>query len=332
MRCQGNVCGVGRVRAGLGVAMALATSIALGGCTTNPATGKNIFTLGMSTEQQAALGAEAAPQFTQEYGGAVPDAECQAYVRDLGARLAAQVESRYQGLPWEFTFLNSDAVNAFALPGGKVFFTRGLASRLTNEAQMAGVMGHEVGHVTAEHGAQRIAKATAFNLGTTVVAVVVQSSGNERVRQAGAIGVPALQVGGNLVMLKYGRDEELEADQLGVRYMSKLGYDPKGQMQVMEVLQSLSAGGRQPDILSTHPDPAKRIEQIRGLLGGEYASTQNNPQFQLREQEYRTRMLSRLARLAPAPKPSATGMVDGLGPSVLWCAHCREDVDRLHSD
>lgn len=319
---------IGSSRVIRGVAACVIAPLLLAACTKNAATGKRIFAP-MSLQDQASLGAEAAPQFSQEYGGPVPDAECQAYVREIGTRLAGQVEDpNFKNLPWEFSFLNSDVVNAFALPGGKVFFTRGLAARLTNEAQMAGVIGHEIGHVTAEHGAQRIGQQTLWNVGATVAAVVVQSSGNERVRNVGAYGVPALQIGGNLVMLKYGRDEELEADRLGVRYMTRVGYDPKGQMQVMEVLQSLASGGGTPEILSTHPDPGKRIEQIKGMLAGEYASTQNNPQYQLKESEYRTKMLARLSRLAPAPKPAATGMVDidGLGPSVLWCAHCREDA------
>lgn len=315
-------------RAVLALAAILGTA-----CTTNVATGKRIYTFGMSSSAQVALGAEAAPAFTEQYGGPVPDPELQGYVRELGAKLAAQTEGENPKLPWEFTFLNSDVVNAFALPGGKVFFTRGLAAKLTNEAQMAGVLGHEVGHVTAEHGAQRIAQQTTFNIGMAAVAVVVSSSKNQSVRDVGTLGVPALQIGGNLVMLSYGRKEELEADRLGVRYMSRLGYDPKGQMQVMEVLASLSAGGRQPDILSTHPDPEKRIEQIRGLLAGEYASTQNNPQFTLRDEPYRQRMLARLAKLPPAPAPKASAMnvieIDGLGPSTAWCAHCREDAARL---
>lgn len=308
----------------LGVAM-------LGGCVKNAATGKSIFTMGMPASQQIALGAQAAPEFTKQYGGPVKDAQACAYVTDVGRRLAAQTEGGNPDLPWEFTFLDSDVVNAFALPGGKVFFTRGLASRLTSEAQMAGVIGHEVGHVTAEHGAQRIAQTTALQTGIGVAAVIVDASGNEKVRQGAALGIPALQVGGQLVVLRYGRAEELEADSLGMRYMTRLGYNPAAQGEVMQVLKSLSAGGqKQPEILSTHPEPDRRIEQVNALLKGEYAHTQGNAQFQDRKDEYRARMLSRLGMLAPAPDSQAVARAYAqLGPPELWCSHCRADAEKF---
>ncbi len=308
----------------LGVAM-------LGGCVKNAATGKSIFTMGMPASQQIALGAQAAPEFTKQYGGPVKDAQACAYVTDVGRRLAAQTEGGNPDLPWEFTFLDSDVVNAFALPGGKVFFTRGLASRLTSEAQMAGVIGHEVGHVTAEHGAQRIAQTTALQTGIGVAAVIVDASGNEKVRQGAALGIPALQVGGQLVVLRYGRAEELEADSLGMRYMTRLGYNPAAQGEVMQVLKSLSAGGqKQPEILSTHPEPDRRIEQVNALLKGEYAHTQGNAQFQDHKDEYRARMLSRLGMLAPAPDSQAVARAYAqLGPPELWCSHCRADAEKF---
>ncbi len=308
----------------LGVAM-------LGGCVKNAATGKSIFTMGMPASQQIALGAQAAPEFTKQYGGTVKDAQACAYVTDVGRRLAAQTEGGNPDLPWEFTFLDSDVVNAFALPGGKVFFTRGLASRLTSEAQMAGVIGHEVGHVTAEHGAQRIAQTTALQTGIGVAAVIVDASGNEKVRQGAALGIPALQVGGQLVVLRYGRAEELEADSLGMRYMTRLGYNPAAQGEVMQVLKSLSAGGqKQPEILSTHPEPDRRIEQVNALLKGEYAHTQGNAQFQDHKDEYRARMLSRLGMLAPAPDSQAVARAYAqLGPPELWCSHCRADAEKF---
>ncbi len=321
--------GAGRARVGAwwavsaGIVPGLTAGLAMApaGCSTNPATGKSVLTL-LSSQEEISLGAQAAPGFTKEYGGPVPDAELQRYVTAIGTRLAAQTEGDYPGYPWEFTLLNSDVVNAFALPGGKVFFTRGLASRLTNEAQMAGVLGHEVGHVTAQHGNQRISQQALITGVLTATAVVVESSGNQRVRDVGSIGVPALAVGGQLVMLSYGRKEELQSDGLGVRYMSKVGYDPKGQMQVMQVLQSLG-GNRGADIFSTHPDPAARVEQIQGMLQGEYAFTQNSPQHQLYEERYRTQFLARLKALPPAPDAKAVATLYGeLGPPSAWCGHC----------
>ncbi len=320
--------------AGRGMLVALGLVLCgatLGGCVKNAATGKSIFTLGMSRSDQIALGLEAAPQFTQQYGGSVKDAAACAYVAEVGGRLAAQTEGENPTLPWEFTLLNSDVVNAFALPGGKVFFTRGLASRLGSEAEMAGVIGHEVGHVTAEHGAQRIAQATAIQGGIGVAAVIVQSSGNQRVQETAALGIPALQIGGQLFMLKYGRAEELEADRLGMRYMARQGYNPAAQGEVMQVLKSLSAGGqRQPEILSTHPEPERRIEQVNALIRGEYAYTQGNAQFRDARDEYRARMLSRLGLLEPAPDAEVVRRVYAtLGPPGLWCAHCREEGENL---
>ncbi len=295
-----------RVVRGVGVlAVGVAGTLAAagGGCVKNAATGKNVFTLGMSRSQQIALGAEAAPQFTQEFGGEVGSEHLQSYVSEIGAKMAAQTEGENPTLPWEFTLLNTPVVNAFALPGGKVFFTRGLAERLTTEAQMAGVIGHEIGHVTAEHGAQRMASQIAFNVGLAVGAVLTESSDDKDVKRTGRVLIPALMVGGNLVLLKFGRDEELEADRLGVRYMSKVGYNPRGQREVMEVLASLSKGGSTPDFLSTHPNPLDRVKQVDRLLETDYAFTQNNANFADHSDRYQAQFLGQIKRLPPAPKP-----------------------------
>ncbi len=316
----------------------VASVAALGGCVKNAATGKSILTFGMSKSDQVALGAQAAPQFTQEMGGRVENAALQSYVNGIGMKLKGFTEADNPALPWEFNFVNTDQVNAFALPGGKVFFTRGLASRLTTEAQMAGVIGHEIGHVTAEHGAQRIAQASLISGGVQVVGVLVGSSSSATVQQAGQVLVPGLNVGGQLVLLKYGRKEELEADKLGVRYMTKAGYNPRGQLEVMQLLQKLSQGSKQPEFLSTHPDPGARIEQVQELLRGEYASTQGNPQYQDFADRYKAQFLDILKTLPPAPKPkqamhtltptdlAANGIDSGaleLSDPTSWCAHCR---------
>jgi predicted Zn-dependent protease len=281
----------------------------------------------MSREAEIQMGMEATPQFTKEFGGAVPSTELQAYVTEVGRKLAAQTEAENPSLPWEFTFLNSDVVNAFALPGGKVFFTRGLASKLSSEAEMAGVMGHEVGHVTAQHGAQRIASSTAMQGSLAVVAVIVDSSGNQKLKQAGALGIPALSVGGQIVQLKFGRNEELEADRLGMRYMSRLGYDPAAQGSVMKVLQALGKN-TSPEFLSTHPYPESRIEQINQLLATDYAATQNNPQYKLNADEYKRRMLTKLAMLPEAPDAANVRLAIAMDARPLWCANCRADAAR----
>ena len=136
--------------------LVLASMMVFGsGCAKNAATGKRSLVL-LSAAEEERLGAEAAPQFTAEYGGAVDDAALNRYVTDIGNRLAAVTEADYPDLEWEFTLLDSSVVNAFALPGGKVFITRGLAERLDNEAQLAGILGHEIGHVTARHVEDRV--------------------------------------------------------------------------------------------------------------------------------------------------------------------------------
>jgi predicted Zn-dependent protease len=322
----------------LGAAAAAVVAMSAGGCSKNVATGKTILTLGMSRDREIALGSEAAPEFTKEYGGKVDNPRLQKYVTDIGAKMAAQSEGTNPTLPWEFTLLNTDAVNAFALPGGKVFFTRGLAEKLTTESQMAGVLGHEIGHVTAQHGAQRIASNTLFNAGVALGAVVVTSSGNERVREYGGYGIPAVALGGNLVLLKFGRDEELEADRLGVRYMSNVGYNPRGQLEVMQVLQGLSQGGSTPAFLSTHPDPAARVEAIQNMLNGEYAHTQNNPKFQDFKERYKAEFLDVIATIPKAPAPAQkTGGIDRTGSfdiaaTETWCSYCAMAVASAHTE
>ena len=295
--------------------LSIVVACVLGGCSTNPATGKSSL-LYMSWAEERSLAAEAGPQFTDEYGGEVPDAATRAYVAEIGEKLTrVALEQAYADVPeldWDYTLLDSAVLNAFALPGGKVYLSRGLAEKLSNEAQLAGVMGHEVGHVMARHGNQRVG--------------VGLSDSDLSIRQYGQYAVPALAVGGNVVMLSYGRDEELEADGLGIQYMVANGYDPKGQRQVMEVLGAASAGGsRPPEWLSTHPASETRINRINEMLQGEYAYTQGTSEYGLYPDRYKRRMLDRLAALPPATHGSESAMFD-LGQPVLWCAHCAEDA------
>jgi predicted Zn-dependent protease len=305
---------------------ALAAAPFLSGCTTNPATGKSILSL-LSPQQEAALGAEAAPQFTEQFGGAVENEALASYVRGIGEKMAKETESYFPDLPWEFTLLDSPVVNAFALPGGKVFFSRGLAEKLTTEAQMAGVMGHEIGHVTAQHGNQRISQAQIANISLAIGAVAVGvADESSALHKYGQYGIPALAIGGNLVLLKYGRSQELEADRLGMRYMSSVGYDPKGQLEVMQVLASLSQGSSQPEFLSTHPDPEARVAQIQELLKTEYASTQGNDQFKEYKERYENQFLKVIRTLPPPPAPQETGAID-LSQPATWCLTCASESE-----
>lgn len=301
---------------------------ALVGCSTNPATGDRALTF-LSWESEISMGAEAASGMTQEFGGETPSPEAQAYVDEVGQKLLQGIEEGIPEMPWEFTLLDSSVINAFALPGGKVFLSRGLADKLKNEAEMAGVIGHEIGHVTARHGNQRISKQLGFNIGLAAAALVVGASDeNSDIRQYGEIGLPALAISGNVVLLKYGRDEELEADMLGIRYMTRAGYNPVGQRNVMQILKAASGGSSQPEWLSTHPASDTRIDRINELLQGEYAFTQNNPEYVLEPEVYERRMLRPLASLGP-PRHGTGRTASLLENTSLWCAHCRGESEEL---
>src|SRR5690606_33959971 len=173
------------------------------------------------------------------------------------------VEGDYATLPWEFTLLDSEIINAFALPGGKVFLTRGLASRLKSEAEMAGVLGHEIGHVTAEHADKRVSNQLIFAGALVTASVAAGFSDDDLVK----IGVPVVVgVGGQGFLLKFGSDEEYESDALGVRYMARAGYNPEGQARVMELLAEAGGGSRQWEMLSTHPYPENRVKRAREII------------------------------------------------------------------
>lgn len=292
-----------------------------GGCTTNPATGKQSFTL-YSWEDEKQMGTEAAAGLAEQFGGEVEATLPSEYVRTVGMKLVTGIESGVPNLDWEFTLLNTDVINAFALPGGKVFFTRGLAAKLSDEAEMAGVLGHEIGHVTARHGNQRISKQIGFNALLVGTAVAVGVADNDTaVGRYGQVAVPGLAIGGNLVMLKYGRDDESEADMLGMRYMARTGYDPSGQLRVMQVLQDASGGGGgMPEWLSTHPFPETRIEQIKRILREQYPDADDTSRYVVRAEAYRDQMLQPLSQLPPAPKTQPTTLLDN---PALWCGHCR---------
>lgn len=263
------------------------------GCKVNPATGRRQLNL-LSTETEIRIGLEAKPQIIEEYGGKVDDPALAAYVGDIGMRLAAHTEGAGPKFPWSFTVLNTDVINAFALPGGQVFITRGMLGHMTNEAQLAGVLGHEIGHAVAEHGDERISQHLIFTGILTATAIATADSDDEIIRE----GIPVLVgVGGQGFLLSYSRDQEHEADKLGVRYMVRAGYDPMGQLQVMQILADLSAV-RQPEFLSTHPHPENRVERIRRMIRREYAYTQDNPEYGLYEDRFKANIPAYIFRSA----------------------------------
>lgn len=237
------------VLAALSAALA-ATVVA---CATNPATGKKEFSL-MSEAQEVQLGQEMDPQIRQEMG-VYDDAELQRYVSSIGMRLAKASER--PNLPWHFTVLDEPAVNAFALPGGYIYVTRGILAFLNDEEQLAGVLGHEIGHVTARHSAQQYTQQTSAGVGLTLLSIFVPEA-----RPLTGLAESALGV----LFLKHGRDDEMQADRLGVDYTAKTGWDPRGVAGMLRTLARLdeASGSRRgvPNFLSTHPAPADRVQEV----------------------------------------------------------------------
>lgn len=263
----------------------------------------------MSWQEEIQIGNEAAPQFIAEGGGQLPDQQVVEYVRGIGNRLVAEVDHSEipEELVWEFHVLDSAVINAFALPGGKVFMSRGLMEKMTNEAQLAGVLGHEIGHVTQRHGNARISQAMLVQFGVVGLGVAGSMSDNEWAQLIG-IGAAA---GGQLYLLSYTRGQESEADTYGVRYMTGAGYNPVGQVQVMEILREAGGGsGGTPEWLSTHPAPDTRIRDLEQLIVSEYPNFDKPGAYVFREQEFQQNILARLQKLPPAQHGTPSAMLD----------------------
>jgi predicted Zn-dependent protease len=222
-------------------------------CAINPATGKRQFVL-MSEAQEIQLGRESDPAIVAQYG-LYPDDELAAYVDGIGQELAAISER--PDLQWTFRVLDDPLVNAFALPGGYVYVTRGILAHMNSEAELASVLGHEIGHVTARHSVSQLSKAQLAQLGLGIGAAVTPESLQDVVGLAGT--------GVGLLFLKYSRDDERQADDLGLRYLALGGYDPRPMGDMFRTLDRVgeAAGGEGPPTwLLTHPDPERREERI----------------------------------------------------------------------
>ncbi len=236
--------------------LALAAGLTLGGCAINPATGKNQLML-VSEDQGIAMGRQADTAIIASIG-LYPDPALQSYVQQLGAKLAATSER--PGLPWTFRVVDDPAVNAFAVPGGFVYVTRGILTHLTDEAELASVMGHEIGHVTARHSAAEMSKQQLIGAG-----LALGSMASQTVAQYAGAASQAL----GLLYLKYSRDDESQADQLGLRYMTRANFDPRRMPDVFRMLDQLSAaegGGQLPTWLASHPSPGNRVAAITAQI------------------------------------------------------------------
>jgi predicted Zn-dependent protease len=227
----------------------------------NPITGRTQH-ISMSPQQEIAIGLQSAPEMAQQFGGLSQDQQATALVKDVGRKLISRLPSEATPYPFDFHLLaDPKTVNAFALPGGQIFITEALFSRLETEGQLAGVLGHEAGHVLARHSAAQMAKSQLTQ--GLVQAVGVASSDTAAGAQSAA---QIAQMVGGFINLKYGREDEIEADRLGLRFMRASGYDPRAMIRVMEILKQASGGSSQPEFMSTHPDPGNRIERIQAEL------------------------------------------------------------------
>lgn len=238
--------------------LVLGTGLALGlfSCARNPVTGKSELAL-VSESQEIQMGQQAAQDVARSIG-LYNDAKVQSYVANLGKRMAAQSER--PKLPWEFHVVDDASVNAFALPGGFIYVTRGLMTSINDEAELASVLGHEIAHVTHRHSVQQISKAQLAQLGLGIGSIL--SSDIARFGQLASTGL-------GILFLKYGRDAENQADQSGFRYALSQNYDVREMTDVFQTLDRISeasGGGKLPEWLSSHPSPENRIERVEQML------------------------------------------------------------------
>lgn len=238
----------------------LILALLLSGCSVNPATGQQDLVL-MSEDQELAIGRKTHAEIIKEYG-IYPDTELAHYIQRVGDRVAAQ--SHRSNLIYRFTLLNTPEVNAFALPGGYIYITRGILAYLNTEDELAAVLGHEIGHVTARHAVRRHSTATVTSIAGAILAAAsgVQGAGT------------AADLIGTAIVRGYGRDHELEADRLGAIYIAKSGYDPSAMMGVIKLLKNqelfeqelAKVEEREPrtyhGLFSTHPDNDQRLQSV----------------------------------------------------------------------
>ena len=256
----------------------LVLALLLATCAKNPVTGKREVML-MSETDEIKLGAESDPEILAEFG-VLENPELQAFINEKGNEMAKV--SHRSSLPFHFKILDSPVVNAFALPGGYVYFTRGILAHFNNEAQFAGVLGHEIGHVTARHGANQYSKQMLAQLG-----LAIGSSISKELESFANIAGAGLQ----LLFMKFGREDESQSDELGVEYASKTGNDGKQMADFFKTLDKLGGEGegRMPAFLSTHPAPLDRFEKV-GELTKVWQEKLPNQSFSVNRDSYLRRI------------------------------------------
>jgi predicted Zn-dependent protease len=256
---------------GIGTCFLLTLIVTAAACATNPVTGKRQMSL-LSEAEEIAIGQQQDAEIRREMG-VYDDPGLQRYVNDIGQELARV--SHRPNLPWNFTIVDSPAINAFALPGGYIYVTRGILAYLDDESELAGVLGHEIGHVTARHAAQAYTRQAQAGIGLAILSIFVPAT---------APFADLSSAGLSVLFLRHGREAELEADRLGVEYGSGVGYDPAGVPRFLATLariDKLSERGV-PNWLSTHPDPGSRVtkaEPVAGQFVSDNARILNRDQY-----------------------------------------------------
>lgn len=213
--------------------------------------------LALDPAEEIQLGLASRGEMAQMHGGLSKDEQARAYVTRVGQKLVTDTDADETQYRYEFHLLaDPRTVNAFALPGGQIFITEALFRMLKAEDELAGVLGHEIGHVVGRHSSEQIAKSKLFD-GLTMAAILATSDGQSQGNAQLA------QMINQVVTTKYGRDDEIESDRLGVKFLIQSGYNPEALIRVMEVLKQASGGAGPPEFLSTHPSPENRIELIK---------------------------------------------------------------------
>jgi len=231
----------------------------------NPLTGETQ-RVRLTPQEEIVLGQRGAPEVAQQFGGLYPDETLQRYLDRVGQQVVQNSAAGESPYPFEFHLLgDAETINAFALPGGQIFVTLAMLNQLSSEAQLAGILGHEVGHVVARHGAEQLARQQFGNI--LVRAIAVATSDGEGSGQTAEV---LAQVASQLVNLRYGREDELQSDRLGFQFMVAADYTPQGIIELMEILNSTQPGGRPPEFLSSHPNPANRIDRLEERVMEEF--------------------------------------------------------------
>ena len=259
-----------------------------GSVSENPITGEKQ-RVALSPEQEIVLGQQGQQEVLAEMGGLYPDPTLQAYIDEVGQQVLQASQASQSPYPFEFHLIDDpNTINAFALPGGQVFITTGLLETLDAESQLAGVLGHEIGHIIARHGAEHLARQ---QLGAILVnAIGIAASENyDSGRQAAVIA----QAVNQLVNLNYSREDELESDRLGFQLMTDANYNPEGLVELMQIFESAESRGQPPEFLSTHPNPGNRVARLQKIIQETYPNGIPEPLVE-GEQEFSRTVAPRL--------------------------------------